>query len=398
MPTIRETLSTAAAALLLGCLLIPAGCERQTNAAGKMPSPPPEVGVEIIQPQRVSIVSELPGRTSAFLIAEVRPQVGGIIQKRLFTEGSEVKAGEALYQIDPATYQATFNSAKAALAKAEASRDTLRLKAERHKELVKINAVSQQEHDNAVGALREAEADIEAAKAALETARINLAYTRVTSPITGRIGKSSVTVGALVTASQANPLATVQQIEPIYVDVVQSSAELLRLRQILSDGTLKGGGNKKAKVGLLLEDGTQYPLEGTLEFSDVTVDQSTGSITLRAIFPNPQFVLLPGMYVRAILEEGVREQAILAPQRGVTRNARGRPTALVVDNSEKVEQRILKVDRAIGDRWLVGEGLNPGDRLIVEGLQKVKPGSPVRVVQAGETSAPPQAAPATAVQ
>lgn len=398
MPNRRETLSTAALAMLLSCLLIPTGCERQTNAAGKTPSPPPEVAVELIQPQRVSIVSELPGRTSAFLVAEVRPQVGGIIQKRLFTEGSDVKAGEALYQIDPATYQATFNSAKAALAKAEASRDTLRLKAERHRELVKINAVSQQEHDNAVGALREAEADIEAAKAALETARINLAYTRVASPITGRIGKSSVTVGALVTASQANPLATVQQIEPIYVDVVQSSAELLRLRRILSEGALKGGGDKKAKVRLLLEDGTQYPLEGTFEFSDVTVDQSTGSITLRAIFPNPRFVLLPGMYVRAILEEGVREQAILAPQRGVTRNARGWPTALVVDDSEKVEQRILKVDRAIGDRWLVSEGLNPGDRLIVEGLQKVKPGSPVRVVQAGGTSTPPQAAPATAVQ
>lgn len=371
---------------LIGCLML-TGCQKQTAAEGKMQSAAPEVGVEIIQPQRVPIVSELPGRTSAFLVAEVRPQVGGIIQKRLFKEGSDVKANDVLYQIDPATYQAALNSAKAALTKAEASRDTLRLKADRHRELVKIKAVSQQEFDNAVGALRESEADIEAAKAALESARINLAYTHVISPITGRIGKSSVTVGALVTASQNNPLSTVQQIDPIYVDVVQSSAELLHLKQILSSGQLKTDGAKQAKARLLLEDGTPYPLEGTLEFSDVTVDQSTGSITLRAVFPNPQFVLLPGMYVRAILEEGVREQAILAPQQGVTRNTRGKPTALVVDASDKVEQRILKVDRAIGDKWLVSEGLNSGDRLIVDGLQKVKPGSPVRIVQAGAAAA-----------
>jgi len=395
MLTKHKTVLIAIVGTLVGCLML-TGCQKQTAAEGKTQSAPPEVGIEIIQPQRVPIISELPGRTSAFLIAEVRPQVGGIIQKRLFKEGSDVKAGDVLYQIDPATYQAAFTSAKAALSKAEASRDTLRLKADRHRELVKIKAVSQQEFDNAVGALREAEADIESAKAAVETARINVAYTRVVSPITGRIGKSSVTVGALVTASQSSPLSTVQQIDPIYVDVVQSSADLLHLKQILSSEALKSNGVAQAKARLLLEDGTQYPLEGTLEFSDVTVDQSTGSITLRAVFPNPQFVLLPGMYVRAILEEGVREHAILAPQQGVTRNTKGKPIAMVVDNSDKVEQRILTVDRAIGDKWLVREGLNPGDRLIVEGLQKVRPGSPVRIAQAGAAAPAEGTSPAAA--
>lgn len=386
MPLQNKSILIGFAGILAGCLML-AGCQKQNAAEGRVQAAPPEVGVETLQPQRVSITSELPGRTSAFLIAEVRPQVGGIIQKRLFREGSEVKAGDVLYQIDPATYQAALNSGKAALSKAEASRDTLRLKAERHRDLVKIKAVSQQEYDNAIGALKEAEADVEAAKAALETARINLAYTRVASPITGRIGKSSVTVGALVTASQNLPLSTVQQIDPIYVDVVQSSAELLHLKQILSKEKLKTDGSGQTRARLLLENGTQYPLEGTLQFSDVTVEQSTGSITVRAVFPNPEFVLLPGMYVRAIIEEGVQERAILAPQQGITRNARGKPTALVVNADNQVEQRILKVDRAMGDKWLVSEGLAPGDRLIVEGLQKVKPGSPVQVVQAGPDAA-----------
>ncbi len=365
---------------LTGCLMLMTGCGKQSSAGAKPQSGPPEVAVEIMKPQAVSIVSELPGRTCPYLVAEVRPQVGGIIQKRLFTEGSDVKAGDVLYQIDPATYQAAFASAKAAVSKAEASVWSIRLKTQRHAELVKIKAVSQQDYDDSVGALKQGEADVEATKAALETARINVAYTRVTSPISGRIGRSAVTVGALVTASQGSPLSTVQQLDPIYVDVTQSSAELLKLKEILSGGKLKNGG-KQAKVRLLLEDGKQYPLEGTLEFSDVTVDQSTGSITLRAVFPNPNNVLLPGMYVRAVLEEGVNERAILAPQSGVTRDMRGKPTALVVDGSDKVEQRFLKVDRSIGDKWLVSEGLNPGDRLIVEGLQKVKPGSPVKIVQ-----------------
>ncbi len=382
MQTKFKTILIAVVGTLAGCLML-TGCGQQSSAGARTQTGPPEVGVETIQTQRVPIVSELPGRTCAYLVAEVRPQVGGIIQKRQFTEGADVKSGEVLYQIDPATYQAAFASAKAAVSKAEASVETTRLKAARHAELVKIKAVSQQEYDNTIGSLKEAEADVEASKAALESARINLAYTRVTSPITGRIGKSSVTVGALVTASQSNALSTVQQLDPIYVDVTQSSAELLNLKQLLSNGQLKTNGNKQAKAKLLLEDGTQYPLEGVLEFSDVTVDQSTGSITLRAVFPNPDHVLLPGMYVRALLEEGVNEHAILAPQQGVTRNTRGKPIALVVDGSDKVELRTLKVARTVGDKWLVSEGLNAGDRLIVEGLQKVRPGSPVKVVQLG---------------
>lgn len=388
--------------LLLACVVCSlslSGCESKTSANPRTEAPPPEVGIQVIQSQNVPIISELPGRTSAYLVAEVRPQVGGILQKRLFREGADVKANEVLYQIDPAMYQASYASAKAALGKAEASRDTLRIRVNRYKELVKIKAVSDQDYDNAAGSLREAEAEVEAAKAALETARINVAYTRVESPITGRIGKSAVTVGALVTASQANALATVQQLDPIYVDVVQSNAELLRLKRMLSNGDATADNVvKQAKVNLLLEDGTPYPLEGTLEFSDVTVDQSTGSITLRAIFPNPKTTLLPGMYVRAQIQEGVRKGAVLAPQQGVTRDTRGNPTALVVGASDTVEQRNLKVDRAVGDQWLVSEGLNPGDRIIVEGVQKVRPGIPVRVVQAGTPSDGAAAQPATRVQ
>jgi membrane fusion protein (multidrug efflux system) len=326
------------------------------------------------------LTTELPGRTSAYLIAEVRPQVGGIIQKRLFTEGSDVKAGEVLYQIDPAVYEATYNSAKAALARAEANLTPIRLKAGRYAELVKINAVSQQEYDDASAALKQAEADVEAGKAAVENARINLAYTKVTAPISGRIGRSSVTNGALVTASQLAALATIQQLSPIYVDVTQSNAELLRLKQSLASGLLKSNGAAQAKVRLLLEDGSPYPLPGTLKFSEVAVDQSTGSITLRAIFPNPKHMLLPGMFVRAILEEGVSEHAILVPQRGVTRNQGGDAMVMVVGNEEKVEPRVIKVLRTVGEDWLVSEGLKAGDRVIMEGLQKARPGTPVKAV------------------
>ncbi|MFZ5998733.1 MAG: efflux RND transporter periplasmic adaptor subunit [Nitrospirota bacterium] len=381
---IKSSARTITVAGTLAGYLVAAGCGQQNAAAGKTPNmSPPEVGVVVVQPQRVALTTELAGRTSAYLVAEVRPQVGGIIQKRLFTEGADVKAGEVLYQIDPASYQAAYNSAKAALAKAEANLIPAKLKEERYKELVKINAVSQQDYDDVSAALKHAEADVEAAKAALEAARINLAYTRVTAPISGRIGRSSVTNGALVTANQSAALATIQQLSTMYVDVTQSSAELLRLKQNLASGLLKGNGSAQARVKLLLEDGSMYPLPGTLKFSEVTVDQSTGSITMRAVFPNPKQTLLPGMFVRAILEEGVSEQAILVPQRGVTRNPAGNAMVMVVGKDEKVEPRVIKVVRTVGDSWLVSEGLNAGDRVILEGLQKARPGTPVKAVPFG---------------
>lgn len=381
---------------MLAGYLVVSGCGKQSST-GAPQSGPPEVGIVVIQPQRVVLTTELPGRTSAYLIAEVRPQVGGIIQKRLFTEGSDVKADEVLYQIDPAPYQAAYNSAKAALARAEANLIPIRLKAGRYEELVAINAVSKQDYDDASAALKQAEADVEASKAAVETARINLAYTKVTAPISGRIGRSSVTNGALVTASQPAALATIQQLSPIYVDVTQSSAELLRLKRNLASGLLKNNGAAQAKVNLLLEDGSAYPLPGTLKFSEVTVDQSTGSLTLRAIFPNPKQTLLPGMFVRAVLEEGVDEHAILVPQRGVTRNPDGSAMVMVVGNEEKVEPRAIKVVRTVSANWLVSGGLKPGDRVILEGLQKARPGTPVKAVPfGGNTDGTPAGAPKAA--
>ncbi|MDA8084169.1 MAG: efflux RND transporter periplasmic adaptor subunit [Nitrospiraceae bacterium] len=388
----------AVTGMLAGCL-VAAGCGKQGDTGAKAPGAPPEVGVITIQPQRVSLTTELSGRTSAHLIAEVRPQVGGIIQKRLFTEGTDVKAGDVLYQIDPAFYQAAYSSAKAALARAEANLIPIRLKAGRYQELVKINAVSQQDCDDANAALKQAEADVEAGKAALETAKINLAYTRVTAPISGRIGRSSVTNGALVTASQSSSLATIQQLGTMYVDVTQSSAELLRLKQSLASGLLKSNGAAQARVKLILEDGSPYPLTGTLKFSEVTVDQSTGSITLRAVFPNPKQTLLPGMFVRAVLEEGINEKAILVPQRGVTRNPAGNAMVMVVGAEDKVEPRVIKVARTVGDNWLVSDGLKTGDRVILEGLQKARPGTQVKTVAfggeaAGTSAKAPKPAPA----
>ncbi|MCC6857928.1 MAG: efflux RND transporter periplasmic adaptor subunit, partial [Bryobacterales bacterium] len=296
---------------------------------------------------------------------------------------SDVKAGEVLYQIDPAAYQAAYNSAKAARTRAEANLLPARLRASRYTELVAINAVSRQDYDDANAALKQAEADVEAAAAALETARINLAYTRVTAPISGRISRSAVTVGALVAANQGGALATIQQLDPVYVDVTRSSSEMLRLQQALAEGRLKKAGARTAKVKLLLEDGTPYALAGTLKFSEATVDQSTGSLTLRTVFPNPKHTLLPGMFVRALLEEGVNERAILVPQRGVTRTPAGDAMVMVVGNEEKVEPRVIKVSRTIGDSWLVSEGLNAGDRVILEGLQKARPGTPVKAVPFG---------------
>ena len=306
--------------------------------------------------------------------------MGGIIQKRFFTEGSDVKAGDVLYQIDPATYQAAWDSARAQLARAEANISTARVRAERYKELVEIKAVSRQEYDDAAAALKQAEADIEGGKAAVETARINLAFTRVTAPIAGRVGRSSVTVGALVMASQGAPLATIQQLDPVYVDVTQSSAVLLQLQKAMASGALKRDSANRASVKLILEDGTPYPQEGALQFQDVTVDQTTGSYILRIVFANPKRVLLPGMFVRAVLEEGVNEQALLVPQQGVSRDPKGNPVALIVDAESKVQQRVLTVVRTIGDKWLVSDGLAPGDRVIVEGVQKVRPGASVKAV------------------
>ncbi len=372
--------------IIVGGLLV-TGCGKPGGAVGQGPNMPAEVGVITIQPQRVALTTELSGRTSAHLIAEVRPQVNGIVKKRLFTEGADVRAGEVLYRIDPAPYQAAYDSAKAALARAEANLVPVKLKAGRYQELVKINAVSQQDYDDASALLKQAEADIAANKAALETARINLAYTKVTAPISGRIGRSTVTDGALVTANQASPLATIQQLSSMYVDVTQSSAELLRLKQSLASGLLKSDGASQAKVKLILEDGSAYPLTGILKFSEVTVDQSTGSVTLRAIFPNPKQILLPGMFVRAIVEEGINEKAILVPQRGVTRNPAGNAMVMVVGEGEKMEPRMISVARTIGDNWLVSEGLNPGDRVILEGIQKARPGTPVKAVAFGSKPA-----------
>ncbi|AJE02685.1 efflux RND transporter periplasmic adaptor subunit [Geobacter pickeringii] len=383
-----------AVAGVLATAMMMTGCGNKT-AAGPPQAGPPEVGVVEIAPQRVALTTELPGRTSPHLIAEVRPQVGGIVQKRLFTEGADVKAGQVLYQIDPATYQAAYASAKAAEARAEANLIPARLKAERFRELVKIKAVSQQDFDDASAALKQAEADVASTKAAVETARINLAYTKVTAPISGRIGRSTVTDGALVTASQAAPLATIQQLSSMYVDVTQSSAELLKLKQNLASGLMKHDGAGQARVKLLLEDGSSYPLPGTLKFSEVTVDQSTGSITLRAVFPNPKQTLLPGMFVRAIVEDGVSEQAILVPQRGVTRNPKGEATALVVGGGNKVESRVIKVVRTVGDSWLVSDGLKAGDRVILEGIQRAKPGTTVKAVPFGVKA---EAAPAVVAQ
>ncbi len=390
MLTSHRAMSFFMAGVLAGTLMI-AGCGKKNNAS-MAAAGPPEVGVIVIQPQSVTLTTELPGRTSAHLIAEVRPQVGGIIQKRLFTEGTDVKAGQVLYQIDPATYKAAYASARAAQSRAEANLMPARLKEQRFRDLVKIKAVSQQDYDDANAALKQAEADLASSKAAVETARINLAYTRVTAPISGRIGRSTVTNGALVTASQASALATIQQLSSMYVDVTQSSAEMLRLKQNLASGLLKENGSTQARVKLKLEDGSAYPLPGTLKFSEVTVDQSTGSITLRAVFPNPKQVLLPGMFVRAVVEEGVNDQAILVPQRGVSRNQAGNATALVVGAGDKVEQRVIKVARTVGDNWLVSEGLKAGDRVILEGLQKAKPDTKVKVVPFGSKPAASPAA------
>jgi len=367
--------SPLAVVLMLSGGLALTGCDDQQ--AQEQGAQVPEVGIVTLKSEPLQITTELPGRTNAFRVAEVRPQVSGIILKRNFTEGSDVEAGVSLYQIDPATYQASYESAKGDLAQAQAQANIAQVTLNRYKKLLGTQYISQQDYDDAQAQAQQTSAAVVAAKAAVETARINLAYTKVTSPISGRIGKSSVTEGALVTSGQTNALATVQQLDPIYVDVTQSSNDFLRLKQELANGSLKQEGGK-AKVELVTNDGSKYPQTGTLEFSDVSVDQTTGSITLRAIFPNPDMTLLPGMFVRAKLEEGTRPDAILVPQQGVTRTPRGDASAMVIGEGDKVEVRQITAEQAIGDKWLVTDGLKEGDRVIVSGLQKVRPGAQVK--------------------
>jgi membrane fusion protein (multidrug efflux system) len=361
--------------------------------AGCGGKPPPQGGqgpvpvtVATLAAQPVTLKRELPGRVSPFLVAEVRPQVNGIVARRLFTEGGLVKAGDPLYQIEDATYRADSESAQASLARAEATLVTAQLNARRSAELVKVDAVSKQDDEDAAAALRQAEADVKAARAAVARAGVVLGFARITSPISGRIGKSMVTQGALVTANQADPLATVQQLDPVFVDVTQSAAELLELRRALADGKLTG--TRDLPVKILLEDGTEYEQAGKLAFSDVTVDPTTGSFSLRVVVPNPQHVLLPGMYVRAIVGDGERQDALLVPQQGVTHDPKGDTTAMVVGKDGKVEVRPVVVSRAIGDKWLVESGLAAGDRVIVEGLQKIRPGAPVQATEMGASAAP----------
>ncbi len=368
----------AAVAIFLGSAMTACGNNRAAEASRQ--ASPPEVGVVLVRSQNVALSSELPGRTAPYQVAEVRPQVSGIIQKRLFTEGSDVKAGDVLYQIDPRPYEAAHSRAKAELARADANLTTLQLREKRYRVLLNSNLISQQEHDDVLAAFKEAQAGIEAARAALETARINLEYTRVQAPISGRIGRSSVTTGALVTANQPVALATIHQLDPMYVDVTQSTAELLELRRKLASGELKKIATDETEARLILGSNHVYPHRGTVKFSDVSVDQSTGSVVLRTIFPNPDQTLLPGMFVRAVIGEGIAEKAILVPQQGVSRNPRGEAVGLVVDPSGVVEQRSLTVDRAVGNQWLVSSGLSEGDRLIVEGSQKVRPGKEAKVV------------------
>ena len=377
-------------ALLASGLL--AGCGDKGEAgqgAGEMP--PAAVDVVTLHAAPLQLMSELTGRTAPLRVAEVRPQVNGIILKRLFTEGSDVKAGQLLYQIDPAVYQAAVASAKANLAKAEANERSARLKAQRYAELVKVKAISRQEYDDADAAWKQQVAEIGAAKAALQSANINLAYTRITAPISGRIGKSAVTEGALVTAQQADSLTSISQLDPMYVDVRQSTADLLRLKRQVAAGKLTQGKQDGAKVSFQLEDGSQYGEQGTLQFSDVTVDETTGMVTLRVLVPNPHDLLLPGMFMRATLQEGERPEGLLVPQTAVTRTPKGGATVMVVTADNKVELREVQLSRVVGDSWVVESGLKTGEKVIVAGLQKVKPGALVAPAERASNTTTAQA-------
>ena len=382
-----ERFSTASRAARIACalglaasLIVVAGCSKKDAAEAKpaASTAPKEVGVVTLKTESVAFSTELSGRTVAPVVAQIRPQVGGILQKRLYTEGSQVKAGQVLYQLDPASFQATYSSAQAGVRKAESSLNTARTVARRNAELVKIDAISQQLNDETQAAALQAEAELGVAKATEQTARINLNRTRITSPISGWAELSTVTEGALVTADQATPLTTVQQLDPVHVHVTQSSTELLRLKRELASGRLQKGNANEAPIKLLLEDGTAYPHPGKLTFSGVTVDAGTGSVTLRAVVPNPERMLMPGMYVRAVLQEGVNEASLLVPQQAVTRAPDGSASTLVVGEDNKLAKRAIVVGRAIGNRWQVLSGLNAGDRVLVEGSQRARVGDTVK--------------------
>jgi membrane fusion protein (multidrug efflux system) len=386
-PSLRKTVL----GVLISSVLI-AGCKSDAETAPPAP-PPAAVSVVTLTAQDVTLTRELPGRANPSLIAEVRPQVSGIIEKRLFEEGGKVKAGQPLYQLDDSTYRADYASARASLERAEATLKVAELNARRSAELVKIDAVSRQDDENAAAALAQAKADVGVARAAVERNKVVLGYARITAPISGQVGKSAVTQGALVTANQPNPLVLVQRLDPMYVDVTQSSSELLELRQALAAGTMSQ--TDKMPVEIVLEDGTRYSHKGKLDFADVTVDPGTGSFLVRVTVPNPDNILLPGMYVRAIVGAGVRENGVLVPQQAIARDPKGNTSAMVVGKDNKVEVRQVKVNRTVGDKWLVDSGLAVGDRVIVEGLQKVRPGAPV-TISATAQPAKPAAAPAQA--
>lgn len=365
---------------VLSALFLLWGCGKGYGEQQAAPPPPPEVVTVTVTPRKIELTTELPGRTSAYRVAEIRPQVNGIIQKRQFREGSDVKAGQLLYQIDPAPFQVALDSARASLGKAQANLPSIRSRVERYTELLVDKAISRQDYDDAVSAVDQAKAEIEYWKTQVAAARINLGYAQVNAPISGRIGRSNVTDGALVTAYQPLALATIQQLDPIYVDVTQSSAELLRLKRNLETGRLSADRENGKAVRIVMEDGSPYPLEGKLQFREVTVDPATGSYTVRIVVPNPEHLLLPGMFVRALVQEGIAEAAILVPQQGVSRNPKGEAVALIVDDAETIRQRILTLNRAIGDQWLVASGLSAGDRLIIEGMMNVRPGSVVKAI------------------
>jgi membrane fusion protein (multidrug efflux system) len=366
--------------VLFAALPTVAACDRKP-APPKAPLPA-QVGFVVVKHEVVVLTTELPGRTDAFLTADVRPQVNGVVTRRIFTEGADVRLGQQLYQIDPATYKATYDSAMATLQYDRAALVTARAKAARYKSLAAAQAVSRQDYDDAVAASGEAVANIATAMASIEQANINLAYTKVMAPIAGRIGRSSVTPGALVTASQTTSLATITQLDPIYVDVTQSAGTLLRLKQELAAGQVQRTGPGQAKVTLLLEDGSPYGTPGTLQFSEVNVDQGTGTVALRAIFPNHDHMLLPGLYVRAQLHEGTNANAILVPQQAVSRNSHGDGTVMLVGPGNKAVLRIVQTTRAIGASWLVTGGLTVGDKVIVDGLQQLRPGMAVQATEA----------------
>lgn len=376
-----------AGGLCFAAIVLLAGCGPKPAAGLGGPEGPLEVGVITVATAPVKLTQELPGRVSARRVAEVRARVTGIVEKRLFDEGSEVKEGQMLYEIDPAPYQAALESAKGTLARAEANAATARLKEERYKQLLAARTIAKQDYDDALANQKSFDADILAGQAAVQMAEINLSYTKVNSPIGGRIGISQVTEGAYVQQTAATLLATVQELDTVYVNVTQSSGELLRLKRELASGQLKADASGHAKVRLVLEDGTPYPEEGTFELADVTVNESTSSVIIRATFPNPRRDLLPGMFVRARLDEGTSPDAILVPQSAVTRNSKGEPTALVVGANRMAELRVLQTPRTVGDQWLVTSGLKPGDRVIVTNLQRVRPGVTVKPSQAAPSPA-----------